>query len=112
MKDSFIPSDLKVPNTMVEGGDSSDEPSGKPPSQAVIETVADAEGVESVELEPPQYESLHAAVDPAALDALFAERSNGEPRPRGTVSFAFCDYHVTVGGDGAITLDESTEPAD
>ncbi|MFA9415206.1 HalOD1 output domain-containing protein [Natrinema sp. HArc-T2] len=97
---------------MVEGGYSSDEPSTKPPSQAVIETVADAEGVQSVDLAPPQYESLHAVVDPAALDALFAERSNGATRPRGTVSFTFCDYHVTVGCDGVVSLEGSTEPAD
>ncbi|MFD1563958.1 HalOD1 output domain-containing protein [Haloarchaeobius amylolyticus] len=97
---------------MVEGGDSSDGQSAKPPSQAVIETVADAEGVQSVELAPPQYESLHAVVDPAALDALFAERPTGAPRPGGTVSFPFCGYWVTVGHDGAVTLERSTESAD
>ena len=97
---------------MVEGGDSNNEPSTKPPSEAVIETVADAEGVQSIDLVPPQYESLHAVVDPAALDALFAERSNGAARPHGTVSFTFCDYDITVGHDGAVTLGESTEPKD
>lgn len=97
---------------MAEGGTSSGGQSAKPPSQAVVETVADAEGVQSIELAPPQYESLHAVVDPTALDALFAERSNGEPRPGGTVSFPFCGYHVTVGHDGTVRLEESTEPAD
>ncbi|SDC21864.1 HalOD1 output domain-containing protein [Natrinema hispanicum] len=97
---------------MVEGGDSSDAQPTKPPSQAVIETVADAEGIESVELAPPQYESLHAVIDPAALDALFAARSNGATRPGGAVSFPFCGYHVTVGDDGTVTLEESADPAD
>ena len=95
---------------MVEGGGSSDEQSEKPPSQAVVEAVADAEGVQSVELAPPQYEPLHAAVDPTALDGLFADRPSGEPRSGGTVSFPFCGYHVTVSHDGTVTLEESTEP--
>ncbi|MFC6769640.1 HalOD1 output domain-containing protein [Natrinema soli] len=97
---------------MVEGGDSVDAPSVVPPSQAVIETVAEAEGVRPTELAPPQYESLHAIVDPTALDALFADRPNGTNRPHGTVSFRFCDYHVTVDRDGTVTLEEPTEPAD
>ncbi|TMT85855.1 hypothetical protein E2L06_04310 [Haloterrigena sp. H1] len=97
---------------MVEGGDSSNEQPAKSPSRAVIETVADAEGIASVELTPPRYESLHAVVDPEALDALFAERASGATRPAGTVSFPFCGYHVTVGHDGTVALDESTEPAD
>ena len=96
---------------MVEGGNSN-VPSGKPPSQAVIETIAETEGVQPAELSPPQYESLHAVVDPTALDALFADRPNGMVRSGGTVSFTFCDYHVTVGRDGGVTLEESTEPAD
>ena len=96
---------------MVEGGDSSGQPR-QPPSQTVIETVAETEGVQPAELSPPQYESLHAVVDPTALDALFADRPNGMTRPRGTTSFTFCGYHVTIGRDGAVTLEESTEPAD
>ena len=96
---------------MVEGGDSSKQ-SGRSPSQTVIETVAETEGIQPAELSPPQYESLHAVVDPTALDALFADRPNGMMRPRGTVSFTFCDYHVTIGRDGAVTLEESTGPAD
>lgn len=97
---------------MVEGGDSVGAPSVVPPSQAVIETVAEAEGVQPAELAPPQYESLHAIVDPTALDALFADRPNGTNRPDGTVSFRFCDYRVTVDRNGTVTLDEPTEPAD
>ena len=97
---------------MVEGGDSVGQPTGKPPSRIVIETVAEAEGVRPAELSPPQYESLHAVIDPAALDALFADRSNGASRPRGTVSFTFCGYHVTVDRDGTVALEEPTEPAD
>lgn len=97
---------------MVEGGDAADEPSNRPPSQAVIEAVAEAEGVPPDELTPPAYEPLHAVIDPEALDALFAARSEGTDRPRGTVSFRFCGYDVTVDRDGRVALEAATEPAD
>ncbi|OLZ41518.1 hypothetical protein A6E15_11225 [Natrinema saccharevitans] len=97
---------------MVEGGDTVVDPSNRPPSQAVIEAVAEAEGVPPEDLAPPAYEPLHAVVDPDALDALFAARSEGADRPGGTVSFRFCSYDVTVDGDGRVTLEESIEPAD
>lgn len=96
---------------MVEGGDSVDTDE-RPPSQAVVEAVAEAEGVRPTDLAPPEYESLHAVVDPAALDALFADRSNNTRRPRGTVSFRFCDFDVTVDRDGRVTLEEPTEQAE
>lgn len=97
---------------MVEGGDSVDTSSRKTPSEAVIEAIAEAEGVRPAELTPPEYESLHAVVDPEALDRLFEPRPNGATRPRGTVSFTFCGYDVTVDRDGVVALEEATEPAD
>ncbi len=97
---------------MVEGGDAAGEPSNRPPSEAVIEAVAEAEGVPPEGLVPPAYEPLHAVIDPEALDALFAARSDGTDRPRGTVSFRFCGYDVTVDGDGRVALETATEPAD
>ncbi|WP_254763800.1 HalOD1 output domain-containing protein [Natrinema marinum] len=97
---------------MVEGGGSVSSSSGQTPSQAVIEAVAKAEGIEPAALSPPEYEPLHAVVDPAALDALFADRSNGAKRPHGTVSFPFCGYAVTVDRDGTVALEEPTESVD
>ncbi|MFA9501572.1 HalOD1 output domain-containing protein [Natrinema sp. H-ect1] len=97
---------------MVEGGDTVGEPSNRPPSQAVIEAVAEAEGVQPEGLAPPAYEPLHAVVDPTALDGLFAARSDGRGRPSGTVSFRFCGYDVTVDRDGRVTLEEAVERAD
>lgn len=89
--------------------DSVDKSTGTAPSQAVIEAVAEAERVPPTTVSPPEYESLHAVVDPTALDALFAERSNGTSRPGGTVSFPFCGYDVTVERDGSVSLEERDE---
>ncbi|WP_049888390.1 MULTISPECIES: HalOD1 output domain-containing protein [Natrinema] len=97
---------------MVEGGGSVGSSSQRAPSQAVIEAVAEAEGVSPAAISPPDYQSLHAVVDPAALDALFADRSNGASRPGGTVSFSFCNYDVTVDQDGQVTLGEPTDSDD
>lgn len=94
---------------MTEGdGDSVDTSYWIAPSRRVIEAVAEAEGVPSDEVRPPTYESLHAAIDPEALDALFAPRSDGTPRPGGEVSFSCCGYHVTIEQDGTVTLEKST----
>lgn len=91
----------------MEGGDSVDGTVAKPPTRAVVEAVAEAEGVPSEELRPPTYEPLHEAIDPDALDALFEDRADGRPRPGGTVTFPYCGYTVTVGADGAVTLEEA-----
>lgn len=96
---------------MEEGGDSVGASSRQTPSRAVVEAVAEAEGVSPAELLPPEYEPLGAVVDPDALDALFADRSNGTTRPSGNVSFPYCGYEVTVERDGTVTLEESTEQA-
>lgn len=96
---------------MTEGdGDSVDTSCRRSPSRTVIEAVAEAEGIPPEELRPPTYASLHDVVDPEALDALFAPRSNGTTRPGGEITFPFCGYRVTVEADGSITLDETTDP--
>lgn len=91
---------------MTQGdGDSADTSCRKTPSRAVVEAVADAEGVPPEDVRPPQYESLHSIIDPEALDALFATRADGTPRTGGNVSFTFCNYHVTVDGTGSVSLE-------
>lgn len=82
--------------------DTSDQ---QPPSQAVVEAIATIEGVPPCELGPPEYEPLHAVLDPEALDALFAGRADGTSRPRGSVSFAYCGYAITVDQYGTVTID-------
>jgi hypothetical protein len=68
-------------------------------SRAVVEAVAEAEGVDSVELTPPLYE----AVDPDALNRLFAATPSAG-RMEGRVSFRYNGYEVTVWGDGYVSI--------
>lgn len=42
---------------------------------------------------------LYDAIDPEALDALFARRADGSPRPVGKVSFQYAGYWVTVSSE-------------
>ena len=95
---------------MTAGGhDHVDRPNRNEPSQAVVEAIAEAEDVPTRQVRPPTYESLHAVVDPEALDALFARRSNGVPRRGGTISFVFCEYHVTIEQDGSVVLEAQSD---
>ncbi len=75
---------------MNSGGD------GPAPSRVVIEKLADADGVEPVELEPP----LGTVIDTDALDRLFATRS----ATAGRVTFRYCDYDVTVTSEGNVMV--------
>lgn len=64
---------------------------------AVVEAVAAAEGVEPDELEP----TLHEAIDPEALDALF----QGRPATTWLVRFEYHGYIVSITDRGEITLE-------
>jgi len=83
------------------------------PSQSVsfqvIAAVAEREGVDPTDIEPPIYEALYDVINPEALDSLFAPREDGTPRSNGTVEFDFCGYRITAHSDGSVELtDEST----
>lgn len=86
--------------------DRSDATVGKSVSFEVIAAVAEREGIDPVELEPPEYDALYDVINPEALDALFATRENGRSRPSGRVEFPFCDYHVVVTSDGDVELSD------
>lgn len=64
----------------------------------VLALVADAVGVDPTGLPP-----LNDAVDPDALDRLFATREDGTERPPGDVSFPFAGVDVSVLADGTVT---------
>lgn len=68
----------------------------------VIERVAAREGTDPTHLTPP----LRDVVDPDALDALCAESDTP-----GCVAFSYCGYTVTVGIDGAVSLEERSPTA-
>lgn len=63
-------------------------------SEAVLESVADIEGVDPVDLDYPLYDAL----DPDALDALF--RTGG-----GYVTFSYHGYVVTAFANGTVDID-------
>ncbi|WP_227355880.1 HalOD1 output domain-containing protein [Haladaptatus salinisoli] len=65
-----------------------------PPSTTIVERIAARAEVSSDDLEP-----LYAAIDPDALDALFAPRPNGSDRTGGQVTFTYAGYAVTVTSD-------------
>ena len=69
------------------------------PSIAVVEAVAAREGVDPRVLDPP----LNDVVDGDALDSLFAEDLAGA---EASVRFTFCDYEVTVDGDGDVVVED------
>lgn len=86
--------------------DRSDAAASQSVSFDVIAAVAEREGIDPMELEPPEYDALYDVVNPEALDALFATRSNGTQRPTGRVEFDFCGYHVVVRSDGEVEVSE------
>ena len=71
-----------------------------PPSIRVVEAVAEREGIDPLEASPP----LHDAIDPTALDALFAPTRSGR-RTDGSVSFTYLGHEVRVDGDGRVAVD-------
>lgn len=73
----------------------------------VVEMVADARGVDPLEL-PPIYE----AIDPDFLDGRFAPSSAHGPE-FGEVAFTYIGYEITVSYDGEVVImlnEESSSP--
>lgn len=79
----------------------------RPIAEAVIQSVADADAVDPLEV-PPLYE----AIDPAALDGLVRHTAGpGRSRDDAHVSFTLANRWVTVWENGDIHVadpDEST----
>ncbi|MFC4541313.1 HalOD1 output domain-containing protein [Halosolutus amylolyticus] len=85
---------------MLDKGRTDPPRSADSPSLRVVEAVADADGVDPTDVEPP----LHDAVDAAALDRLFESTARATPRT-GRVSFSYRGYDVTVHADGRVELE-------
>jgi hypothetical protein len=80
---------------------------GVPPSQRVIEAVAAVTGTD-----PSQTEPLFDAVDPDALDELFASTWSGRVRPStGRVTFRYGEHDVTLHAGGRIVMAPRVEEA-
>ncbi|MFB6080479.1 MAG: HalOD1 output domain-containing protein [Haloferacaceae archaeon] len=75
--------------------DSPSESAGDPsPSTAVLEAVSASSGVPATDLPP-----LYDAIDPGALEALFAGR-----RTSGHVEFRYAGHVVTVDADRTVEV--------
>lgn len=81
--------------------DSSDEAV----SQQVVKAVADAKGVDPLDL-PPLYDSI----DPDALDALFSNADASTSMPELQFRVAGCE--VLVRGDGVVTITHTEDELD
>ncbi len=75
-----------------------------PPSTAVVETVAEATGVDPTDLEP-----LYDTLDPGALDALIVSGHGEDHRADPTVSFTFAGYFVSIHGTGEVVVRTAPE---
>ncbi|WP_049923240.1 HalOD1 output domain-containing protein [Halopiger djelfimassiliensis] len=76
-----------------------------PPTQTIIEAIADHEGVDVTEIEPPEYDPLYTVVNPTALDALFRTPARVPGRAAGSrVTFEYEGYRVVVYGDGSVDV--------
>ena len=73
-------------------------------SQAVIETVAEAEGVDTEDLTPPLYD----VVNPDALEQLFSATSTAG-RTEGKVVFSYRTHEITVTADGLVRVETGQE---
>lgn len=91
---------MKTQVTSVDGG-----ALARTPSMAVVVAVANAKGIDPLELEP-----LGDVVDTEALDRLFA--GAGESRMNGWLTFRMAGCEVTVTSDGelSVTPDLVNEP--
>lgn len=90
---------------MSSPGDSSVVPDETLPSQAIIEAIADRDGVDVTDVEPPEYDPLYRAIDPEALDDLFASPRSSLDRT-GRVSLEYCGSKLVVYSDGTVTIDD------
>ena len=69
-------------------------------STTVTMAVADVAGVEPSDIP----EQLYDVIDPEALDALFEPKDSGAPRRGGRLTFSLYGHHVTVRGNGSVTV--------
>lgn len=77
------------------------EYTGRPPSIAVVETIAAIEGVASNDVEFTLFESL----DPDALDTLFDEQTETTEQEDDVVAeFKVNDYTVEITSSGKLTV--------
>lgn len=73
-------------------------------NEKILLTVAEAEGVDPLDLSSPLYD----VVDPEALECLFADENRAVEHDL-TVSFEYLGWQVTIHDGGDVTLTKETE---
>lgn len=71
-------------------------------SEAVVRTIADAEGISPLDVQPP----LATVIDPDALDQVVASMTRWSDEPAGVVEFPYNGYIVSVTGGGVVSVSE------
>jgi hypothetical protein len=82
------------------------------PTRAIIEAIADHEGVDITDVEPPAYDPLFTVVNPEALDDLFHTTTG--PATGVVVRLEYEGYEVLVrpGSDVEVRSLDSTDSID
>jgi hypothetical protein len=70
------------------------------PSAAVIEAVAEYNGVNPIDLEQPLFD----VIDPDALDALVGNDKSGPALSDTAIQFTYNDCRVHVSGEGSVDV--------
>ena len=89
---------------------------GESLSQGVIAAVSAVTGVAPVGSWPkdaegvPALDPLYDAIDPDALDSLFANPADGSTRPGGRVTFTYHGHRVSARGDGRVIVERPVPP--
>jgi hypothetical protein len=79
----------------------SDDGSEVPPSTAVVEAIAEHEGLDPLALETPLYE----VIDTDALDSIIGSGVASHRRSDVTVQFSYNSSRVRISGDGSVEVE-------
>lgn len=71
-------------------------------SRKVVDAIAEAEGVDPIELPP-----LFNVIDPDALEALYSPSGHGPARDGGWIVFPYYGYEVLVTCEGDVRIREA-----
>ena len=74
----------------------------------IVNQIAEEEGVDPAELDPPLYD----IIDPDALQALIDVSGVQQAESDCRVEFLYCGYTVLIEGGGAITIEDPTSATD
>lgn len=95
-----------TPNSVTAASAVTDVCRSGPLTDTVVTAVADAKGVDPLDVEP-----LHSAIDPDALDAIFQPRI-GSPPTSLELTFTLDGCEVLVQADGEVVVTPPTAEAE